>query len=264
MSNELTQTVIAALVLVALIFLNAFGVLAPIMDGGRLGVNVLVTPLATVLRWIRDLTLAFFAIHDLVSQNEYLTRQVETLNLTLARYEKASSENRVLREALGFQAETKLDLLPAELLSFDYLNFDQRALLNRGRRDGAAIGDNVVAAGGILVGILTDVSDRTSQMELITSSGQAVNARTTINQAAGIVRGEHGLGLVFDQVSLFEEVAPEDRVVTSGLGGKFIPNLYIGKVSEVNTRPGDLFRTATVIPAVDFRNLQIVFVVRNQ
>src|SRR3989338_1746465 len=125
MSRLVVQISTAVLILFILILLNGFGVLAPAMDAGRLGMNVLTRPLVAVLGWTRDLAQVFFSVHDLVSQNKFLTQQVETLNTTLARYETANEENRVLREALGFQGSTKLDLTPAQVLSYDYLNFDQ-------------------------------------------------------------------------------------------------------------------------------------------
>lgn len=262
MASSFAQITVAALVLASLVFLNGFGLLAPVLDTGRLGMSILVKPLEKTLIWIRDFVVAFISVHDLVSQNIYLTEQVAVLNSVLSRYEQIGEENRVLREAIGFQTRSNLELIPAEILSYDYLSLDQSAIINRGLVDGLSVGDTAVAADGILVGTLTEVSNRTSKLELITASGVAVNARTTTGSASGIVSGVHGLGLIFDQISLTEELKADDRIVTSGLGGKFPANLYVGNVSEVNTKPNDLFQSATVLPPVDYRNLRVIFVLK--
>src|SRR3989344_1849396 len=220
MGNNIFSLAIAFGILLALVVLNGFGALSPILDAGRVGGSFTLWPLEGVLRGLRDLGLAFFAVRDLVNQNDLLTRQIELLNADLARFGKAADENRVLREALGFQSDSALDLAAAEILSFDYLNFSQNIRLNRGRSQGIKTGDNVIAPGSILVGIVTEVTERSCVVELLTSSGQAANARTSSGLAAGIVRGEHGLGLILDQVSLSETLKIGDRVVTSGLGGK--------------------------------------------
>ena len=261
MPQNLAQISLAVFALIILLFLQGFGVLGPVIDGSRLAANFAIRPAAAVLEKTRDFTVAFFSVHSLVSQNEILTNKVHSLSAELAEAEQAREENRILREALGFQGETKLNLTPAQVISYDYLNFDQKAILNRGRDDGLAVGDNVVISPGILVGIITDVSGKTSEMELITSSNMAVNGRTTDGNATGIVRGEHGLGLLLDQVSQTESLKKGDKIVTSGLGGKFINNFFVGTVVEIRSGSSELFQTASIIPAADFRNLEIAFVV---
>jgi len=57
-------------------------------------------------------------------------------------------------------------------------------------------------------------------------------------------------------------IQPGDLVLTSGLGGRFPRRLLIGEVSEVRRRDVDMFQEATLRPAVDFANLEMVIVVR--
>lgn len=243
--------------------MHGFGLLAPIMDGGRLGTNFFIQPVVKGLERVRDLAVAFFLVHDAVRENELLSRQVEMLAAQVATDEQTRAENKVLREALGFRAKTSLELIPAQVISYDYLNLDQKAVLNRGNDHGVAVGDNVIVAGPILIGIITETTNKTSVMELITSSNMTVNAKTTDGRATGVVRGEHGLGLLLDQVSRSEVLKSSDQVVTSGIGGKFAGNLYIGRVAETRSGASELFQTASVIPAADFRNLEIVFIVKS-
>jgi len=262
MPQNLAQISLAIFALVALMFLQGFGILGPVIDAGRFGMDFTTRPPVFVLEKIRNFSLAFFSVHSLVRQNEILQSQVQSLSAEVVELEQAREENKALREALGFQGQSKLRLIPAEVISYDYLNFDQKAVLNRGSDAGLLVGDNVVVSGGILVGIITEVSGKTSEMELITSSNMVVNGRTTDGSATGVVRGEHGLGLLLDQVSQTEVLKNGDKVVTSGLGGKFINNLFIGTITETRSGSSDLFQTASLIPAADFRNLEIIFIVK--
>jgi rod shape-determining protein MreC len=52
-----------------------------------------------------------------------------------------------------------------------------------------------------------------------------------------------------------------ELVITSGLGGKFPENLVIGRVVEVERNEAELFQRAVIQPAVDFKSIEIVFVV---
>lgn len=262
MSNSLIQISAALFILVVLMFLQAFGVLSPVIDFGRIGMDFITRPAVRVLEKARDFTVAFFSVYGLVRQNEILTSQAEALSAEVAELELARHENTVLRQSLGFQSSSKLNLIPAEVISYDYLNFDQKAVLNRGSDHDLRVGDNVVVSGGILVGIITETSGKTSEMELITSSNMTVNAKTTDGSASGVIRGEHGLGLLFDQVSKTEVLKKSDMVVTSGLGGKFLNNLLVGTISETRSGSSELFQTASIVPAADFRNLEIVFIVK--
>lgn len=262
MSQTVAQSLIAFFILAVLVLLNAFGILSPVMDYTRLGSEFLMTPLVKILEMARNFGTTVTAIRNLAAQNEILTEQVQKLTAEAALLEKSRSENKLLREALGFQSETNLKLISAEVITFDQFNLDQKAVLNRGSDHGLAVGDSVVVAGAVLVGVLTDVSAKTAEMELITSSATVVNARTAGGGATGIVRGEHGLGLLFDQVSQGERLAAGDRVVTSGLGGKFAGSLLIGIIGEIRSGASELFQTASLIPAANFRDLSIVFIVK--
>lgn len=254
--------VLAGLIVVGLIFLNVAGLLAPVLDSGRLGSDFLGAPLVRTFQKTENFPRFFWQLRDLNAQNRLLTGQVEKLTAELAGLEKAGQENRVLREALGFAAKAKLDLIPAEVITWEELSTSQTVTLNRGADHGVTAGDTVIVSGGVLVGLITEVLSDTSQMEVITSSSMAVSAEVVPGNASGVVRGEHGLGLLFDLVSQTDVVKEGDRVLTSGLGGRFPPGLLVGQISKIRSGPSELFQKAAVLPATDLRNLSVVFVVK--
>ncbi|HQA29410.1 MAG TPA: rod shape-determining protein MreC, partial [Brevefilum fermentans] len=56
-------------------------------------------------------------------------------------------------------------------------------------------------------------------------------------------------------------VDPGDVVLTSGLGGNFPPNIFVGQVLSTQRRENALFQTASVQPIVDFESINAVLVV---
>ncbi|MDP3740768.1 MAG: rod shape-determining protein MreC [bacterium] len=232
------------------------------MDWTRVSVNFLNWPVVKTLEKFQSFTSVFFNIREIAEQNSILSRQVEELSLEVARGQKAKNENKLLSEALGFVSQSNHELIPAQVITFDIFNFSQTVSINRGRNHGVEEGLAVVASKGLLVGVVTEVLDHTSQVELITSSAVKVNAEVVPSGASGIVRGEHGLGLLLDLVSQDEIINPKDRVITSGLGGQFPKNFLIGEVHEVISGGPELFLQASIIPAANLRGNKIVFVVK--
>lgn len=262
MPRALTQFSLALSFLLVLAVLNFFGALRMPFDFLRIGVNFFNRPVVRIFEKI-DTSLKFLgAARDLMTQNQILEQQVQELSGEVAALEKAQSENRLLREALGFQGESRREFVPAEVINFDILNVSQTITLNRGRKHGVEMGSAVVAPADILVAVVTEVSDFTAQAELITSSQVTVNAEVLPSQANGIVRGEHGLGILLDIVSQDELLEEGQRVVTSGLGGQFPKGFLIGRVGQVISGGPELFQKASVVPAASLRHNKVVFVIR--
>jgi rod shape-determining protein MreC len=63
-----------------------------------------------------------------------------------------------------------------------------------------------------------------------------------------------------DYVLRSGDVAPGDRVVTSGLGGVYPKGLPVGEVLEVKDNPGEFFKDIQVRPMVDFGKLEELLV----
>lgn len=262
MPRALIHLLIIFVILAALIFLKAVGPLDYVLDFTRQTVLYLNKPLVQVLTVNREFFVFISNLRDVARQNAILSRQVAELAGSLAKLEGLGEENRVLREALGLTSRSKLALISAEVIGFDPQSVERSVILGRGSRHSVAAGDAVVGSSGVMVGVISTVSERTSQMELITSGKVVVNARTSNGSATGVVRGEHGLGLLFDLIGQDQTVKLNDRIVTSGLGGQFPQDLLIGTVGEIRSSPSELFQKASVIPAANLRNLQVVFVVK--
>ena len=262
MQGQAAHILIALLLLAVLVFLSVTGSLTALLDIGRKGSEILSKPFTAVFLPLRNLAGVVTSIKDLSKENESLVFQLVKLQAELAVLERFKQENQELREALGFSLRSAFDLIPAEVITLDPLSQNQKVILNRGRAQGVRQGAAVVVADKVLVGIIASVLEHTSEMELITSSEITLNAQSSSGEATGVIRGEHGLGLLFDLISQNEVINIRDRLVTSGLGGQLPRNLLIGVISEIRSSQSDLFQQATVIPAVNLKTLDVVFVLK--
>lgn len=142
-------------------------------------------------------------------------------------------------------------------------------IINKGTNDGVRVGMAVESARG-LVGQIYRASANASQVLLIDSPESAIPARLSQSRADGIVKGGGAGGLlVMNWLSLEAQVVLNDIVVTSGLSNstpeerianRFPPGIVLGRITDVQRSPANLFQDAVVQPVVDFNSLETVFV----
>ena len=184
----------------------------------------------------------------------------------LARLEE---DNVQLREALvasgrlesiaEMRDHYEIPMLPAELVGSDISPWFRSVMLDRGQGDGVLAGMPVIGVDG-LVGLVTVASGRSSQTMLLLDRQSAVDGTVQRSRARGVVRGGGGSNLRFEFVARGGDVQVGDLVITSGLGGVYPKGLRVGEVTKVSDPGSRLLQTATLRPAVDYRQLEQVFV----
>lgn len=195
----------------------------------------------------------------------HLREQVSRLHMETRGLQALERENRELRRLLGLSRHMPYRLAAAQIAARDLTTWWQTARLDRGARDGVAPGLPVLAAEG-LVGRVLEVSDRTADVMFLINPACRVAGVIPRVDAFGIVQGE-GMSLRgpslcrMDFIARETAVSPGDEVVSSGLGGVFPPGLLIGYVRQVRQDPAGLYQSAEILPAADFRNLRLVFLV---
>ena len=212
---------------------------------------------ADVLAGPRDLQLALAQIEQLEAENDALRRQLEEVR-------EVQAENQILRDYFNYASlNPTLERVLATVIARDTSPSFQSLIIDRGTDDGIFVGMPVESTRG-LVGVIYRADARSSQVLLLTDNISSVAARLRESRPTGNLHGG-GLGgtLNMDWISLETSVTIGDLVVTSGIGGKFPPDMPIGRVIEVQRIEADLFQRAVVQPAVDFADLEAVFVIIN-
>ncbi|MCA1809879.1 MAG: rod shape-determining protein MreC [Kiritimatiellia bacterium] len=204
---------------------------------------------------------------DRESELLLLREQVARLNGELRQVQSLDRENRELRGLLGLRQRTPGTPQAARIIARNVNTWWQIIRIDRGASHNVTSGLPVITAEG-LAGRVTSTSARTSDVLLLIDPGCRVAGFISRLNAYGIVQGR-GAALRepalcrMDFIAREMSVMPGDEVLTSGLGGVFPRGLLIGYVRNVRPDPSGLYQSAEVLPAVDFRNLQHVFVLMN-
>lgn len=257
------QTILIIVVISGLLFLALSGYLTPVF-------NLTLNPLISFQSWLsvrylsmRDFLTAPRDVTQLREQNALLESQVTQLQTQLIEMEERLTEAQVCFALLDFgRTNPQYEYIAATVIGREISPFLQYIIIDKGSEHGILHGMPVVTQQG-LVGRVDAVIAKASRIKLITDSTSVVNvflqSAETEAQLLGSLTGDVSL----DMIPLDETVEPGDVVLTSGLGGNYPPNIFVGQVLSVQQRENALFQTATVQPIVDFTSINAVLVVVN-
>ncbi|MCZ6604239.1 MAG: rod shape-determining protein MreC [Alphaproteobacteria bacterium] len=178
------------------------------------------------------------------------------------------TENARLKAELGYVEEMPPSFVTARVVADGSGAFARSLLINAGAAQAVDRDQPVVAHGG-LVGRVARVGSRSARILLLTDLNSripvSVNANSDADGDGGTTPGERAIlagnnsdRLTLDYLPEGAQVAPGDRVTTSGHGGIFPPGLAVGIVARVE---GDL---VTVDPLVDYATLTHVRVLQTR
>lgn len=202
------------------------------------------------------------SIGDLKKENENLLKKNQELLAENTRLSDMEHENQVLREELNLAPRKEFDLEAAFVIAQDPQGLGNFVLIDKGADKGIKIGMPAIVSNGILVGRVSEVYPNTTKVTLIADPASAINAEVQDSGAKGIVNGEFGLGLKMNMISQTEEIKEGDTVISSGLGGEMPRGLTIGRIDNVGQSEDKLFQEASVLPAVNYGDLRVVFIVK--
>jgi len=212
-------------------------------------------------------------IDRLRTENDELRRSLSGAQQRIAELQEAAAENGELRGLLGLTQSLDMDLLPVRVISRDPSNFTWDIGVDAGTDDGVAVGMPVVGSAqgaGALAGTVVSAGADTATVRLIVDTRSSVVALDQRSRALGLVQGQLGGQLVMVQVDITDSVQVGDAVVSAGLElsgaaarSPYPKGLLIGAVQAVQHDSNALTQTGFVRPALDFRQLDRLLVVRS-
>lgn len=216
--------------------------------------------------WLTEQKNGFQSMKDLAQENEDLKAQVDELeakNSTLVQDQEEVDRLRTLYNL--DQDYSEYDNVAAQVIGKDAGNWYNTFIINRGSEDGIAVDMNVIAGAG-LAGIVTEVGPHWATVRSIIDDTSNVSATVTSISQNCIVTGDLEMmdegKIRFIQLTDREDQVQEgDKVVTSSVSSKFLRGILIGYISDVETDSNNLTKQGTIIPAVDFDNIQEVLVI---
>jgi len=199
---------------------------------------------------------------QLQRENEVLRNALLVSGARLARLQTAASDNVRLTGMLGAVRREGFDVQLVPILDVDLDPTHQRLVLDAGSRDGVRMGQSAVDAGGLL-GQVVAVTPTTSTLLLLTDPDHAV---PVLVQRNGIRLVAYGTGrsdrIELANVPISGDVRIGDRVVTSGLGGRFPPGFPVGTVSELRPDESRAFLVGELKPAAQLDRGRDVLLLR--
>ena len=137
--------------------------------------------------------------------------------------------------------------------------------LNRGYNQGIRDNMAVISSSGEAVGVVVNVSKNFSQVMSLLHVKSRVTAALKKTGDYGTLEwnGEDPHFLTLRGIPRNVEVARGDTVVTSVYSYNFPPGFLVGRIEGIETEKASGFYILKVRTAVNFRNIQLVFVVEN-
>lgn len=186
----------------------------------------------------------------------------------VADFEKLKKENAALSDQFQTYYPASYRLLEARIIGAPGFvpgaSLPGNLILNKGSKDNLKKGMAVVIKDN-LVGIISEVSANLSKVNLINNPSFSFTAKLEFG-AQGIVKGT-GAGLTLDNVLLSENIKSSEIVYTLGdidfEGVGVPPDLIVGKITEIEKSPSELFQKAKIESFIDFPKLSTVFVYIN-
>lgn len=262
-----TRLLVVSLVMVSLLTITVDyrgGEKGPLEAAGQGALQVVValqSAVSKVAHPIGSFLSGIAHIGSLRSENEALKAQIKALEAQAGR---SISDKRIIQE-LTKLVKLKLDLqlkgVAGQVVGESVSNFEWSVTVNVGSAAKVKVNDPVVNGDG-LVGHVIAVAPGACKVQLIIDPDSAVAGRLTSSGETGLVVGQRSRPLTMDLVNSNAKVFGNEPVVTSGYQqGLYPPEIPIGEVSHVFSRPGSLTTTIELSPAVDFSALEYVLVV---
>lgn len=160
-------------------------------------------------------------------------------------------ENQLLKKELNDLVNINYEEgIIAKVILRDMYSFYDELVINVGSKDNINIYDSVICNGS-LVGIVTKVNDKTSNVKLISSN-------YNISVKIGNTYGNLNKGIV-TMIDKYSDISVGDLVYTSGLDN-ILSDIYIGKVKDISLDEDGL-SNKVIIEYEDNCNLNYVYVV---
>ena len=192
----------------------------------------------------------------LYEQNQELRRELQQMRAFREAAIQLEQENARLRDLARVQLDPELTYVTGVVLADSGSPFRRSLLLNVGARDGILNGWATMDGLGV-VGRISGVADSTSRVVLLTDANSRIPVTIQPSGQQALLTGDNSQAPILEFIEDPEDVSPGDRVVTSGDGGVFPPDLLVGQVAV--TRDGRIRARL----AADYGRLNFLRVLRS-
>lgn len=185
---------------------------------------------------------------SLLDENKRLLDQQLQSRVSLQKLDILEKENNRLRELLSATPKVKEKVLIAEILTVDVNPYRQLIILNKSASDGVYPGQPIIDAQGVM-GQIIFVNSLSSTAILITDASHAIPVQIDRTGLRTIALGTGQAGFLdLKHITHNADIRKGDKLITSGLGGKFPPNYPVAIITKIERPAGEAFAVVRAEP----------------
>ena len=201
-------------------------------------------------------------LRQLAGDNRRLRNELLVNSARMSRLQTLAADNERLRGLLDAANSNQLDVQLAPILDIDLDPTRQRLVLGSGSNDGVHLGQSVIDAGGLL-GQIIDVQPVLATVLLVTDAAHAVPVVIERNGVRLVAYGEGRSDVLrLHSIPLSSDVKVGDRLLTSGLGGRFVAGFPVGSIVSLKPDDSRAFLIGEVVPAAQLDRGRDVLLLR--
>jgi rod shape-determining protein MreC len=194
-----------------------------------------------------------------------LKKANQELALENEKFRNSDTSSFLVRDtSVYFSLDSLFRYISAEVISASISKQKNYLMINKGSQHGIEVDMGVVSPKGI-VGTVIEVSENYSVVMPAINIRNKINGRIKKNNHTGNIEWDgknYREGLLTD-IPTHVRLVNGDSIITSGYSHIFPAGINVGIVKEYYTNVGDKFNSARILFAVDFNNLNYVYVIKN-
>ncbi len=222
--------------------------------------------ISSVGGWLSNRSEELVQIRSLLAENEALRAQIDDLTIENTILQQDRYELTNLRELYQLDSQYEgYEKMGARIIAKDTGNWFHSFVIDKGEEDGVAVDMNVIAGSG-LVGRVVDTGPNWAKVTAIIADNSNVSGKVLATSDYLLVEGDlelYGSGFIrFEKlVDSADKVVVGDKIVTSNISDKYLPNILIGYINTLNVDANNITKSGQLTPAVDFEHLEEVLVI---
>ena len=208
-----------------------------------------------VLKTAASTLLLLPRVPELSGENARLRADTAQLSVEVTRLREQTRQTEQIAALIAAAPSSRG--VVAAVLGRSLLPTQHTVLLDKGRRQGLAVGAAVVERTGV-VGRLVELGPSTALVMLLTDPESRVSGIIERSRETGLLTGLGRGQCAFTYLDEQADIAEGDRIVTAGLGGTFPKGLPLGTVVRVVRDAASGSATAFVEPTARLGRLEEV------
>lgn len=205
---------------------------------------------------------ALYSYSEIIKENERLKKENMELRLLNNSNEQILKENERLTELLQMKETNKRikNLKFARVVFKDIYNLNRKFYIDLGIENGIEKNMLVIYKEN-LVGRIVETFSNYSVVEMSTNNNARISARTS-SGLLGVTQGnDENDRCMYFQPSTFEETLEVgEEIFTSGVSSIYPAGLKIGKITDIDRKENNIFKSIRIEPEFESKDLREVMV----